>query len=264
MIKAAFFDIDGTLFSHQTKTVPDSAKYAIRELRRQGVRTFIASGRHITSIRATEPLKDVEFDGYVTVNGQYCFDREGVIYDNALDPADVRTMEAHAARRNLALGFMEAEKLYINLHDDCVRFVHGFIQLPLPEIGDLKAGCNNKVYQMIVYAGDEELDMLPKLESTVSTRWVAGGVDMIPATGSKAIGIAHVLKHYGIDPSEAIAFGDGDNDIEMLGAVGTSVVMGNASDAVKAHGTMVTDSVDEDGIYNALVKLGAIEPMAGA
>ena len=43
-----------------------------------------------------------------------------------------------------------------------------------------------------------------------------------------------MLRHYGFSKDEAIAFGDGHNDIEMLEAVGMGVAMGNAKDEVKA------------------------------
>ncbi len=43
-----------------------------------------------------------------------------------------------------------------------------------------------------------------------------------------------MLAYYGLDKSEAIAFGDGNNDIEMLEAVGWGLAMANASDELKA------------------------------
>ncbi len=66
MIKAVFFDIDGTLVSFKTHRVPDSAKRAIAALRAKGVRVFIASGRQLLAINN---LEDLQFDGYVTLNG---------------------------------------------------------------------------------------------------------------------------------------------------------------------------------------------------
>ena len=55
-----------------------------------------------------------------------------------------------------------------------------------------------------------------------------------------------------------MAIGDGGNDIAMLEHAGVGVVMGNASDEVKAVADYVTDSVDEDGVYNALKHFGLI------
>ena len=48
MIRAIFFDFDGTILSHTTKLVPDSAIYALKQLQKQGILTIVATGRHIT------------------------------------------------------------------------------------------------------------------------------------------------------------------------------------------------------------------------
>ena len=56
-----------------------------------------------------------------------------------------------------------------------------------------------------------------------------------------------------------MAFGDGENDMEMLRYVGIGVAMGNASDAVKAAADYVTDTVDDDGIEKALRHFGLID-----
>ena len=50
---------------------------------------------------------------------------------------------------------------------------------------------------------------------------------------SKSIAIKAVLDHFNIDPKNAIAFGDGDNDIDMLEYVGVGIAMGNGSKALK-------------------------------
>ena len=59
-----------------------------------------------------------------------------------------------------------------------------------------------------------------------------------------------MLNYYGLSKDEAIAFGDGRNDIEMLEAVGTGVAMGNAIDEVKARADVTCKSVEEDGVYH--------------
>ena len=75
MIKAIFFDIDGTLLSHKTMKVPESTKKALRLLKEQGILTFIATGRHISEMKDL-PIDDLEFEGNITLNGQYCYNKE--------------------------------------------------------------------------------------------------------------------------------------------------------------------------------------------
>ena len=75
---------------------------------------------------------------------------------------------------------------------------------------------------------------------------------MIPKQGGKTAGIESILKHYGIKKEEIMAFGDAENDIEMLQYAQIGVAMGNADDEVKEAADYVTDMVDSDGIYKAL------------
>ena len=58
----------------------------------------------------------------------------------------------------------------------------------------------------------------------------------------------------GVKPAAVCAFGDGENDVEMLEAVGTGIAMGNAADYVKQHARFVTESNRDDGIAMALEK----------
>ena len=74
MIKAAFFDVDGTLFGLESHRVPESAWRAIWTMQAQGIKTVIATGRSMPEM--PEELK-TGFDVYITLNGQYCFDAEG-------------------------------------------------------------------------------------------------------------------------------------------------------------------------------------------
>ena len=84
------------------------------------------------------------------------------------------------------------------------------------------------------------------------------GIDLILKSGGKVAGIRHVIEREGIRPEECIAFGDAENDIEMLEYCGIGVAMGNAQDQVKKIADHVTSSVDDDGIRNALRSYGIV------
>ena len=90
MIKAVFFDIDGTLVSFKTHVVPKSTLHAIELLRKKGIKVFIATGRHRSSINN---LGDLEFDGYVTLNGGYVFaGKDDVIYKHSIPDKDIEAL----------------------------------------------------------------------------------------------------------------------------------------------------------------------------
>ena len=69
--------------------------------------------------------------------------------------------------------------------------------------------------------------------------------------GGKVVGIEKMLEHHGITKEEIIAFGDGENDLEMLAFAGVGVAMGNADEEVKEVADYVTTDIDDDGIWNA-------------
>jgi Cof subfamily protein (haloacid dehalogenase superfamily) len=252
MIKAVFFDIDGTLLSHKTNSVPASAVRALEELREKGILTFIATGRHLPELKKLRPLEGLEFDGMVTLNGQYSFDRRGLIYHCPIAQRDIAILLDFLKENPYPCILVEEDQMYINFHNARVEKVQAMIHSEMPPIGDLNRGYTHPIYQAILYMSEEDQRKLPPMPGIRLTSWTLGGADLIPATGGKAAGIAKVLQHYGIDKSETMAFGDGQNDVDMFAAVGTAVAMGNACREAKEAAHYITDPVDQDGIYNAL------------
>lgn len=258
MIKAAFFDIDGTLLSHRTNTVPPSARQAIEALRQKGILVFLATGRHISILEELPQLQDLRYDGAITLNGAYCYDQQGLIYGNPICREDIRILLDFLEINPMPCGFIEARSMYINFHDERVAKVHAAIHSPLPQLGDLQRGLDRDIYQILMYLTSDEIPKLPPLPHCKITKWHNDGIDVIPVSGGKAIGIQKVLEHYGIRKEETIAFGDGDNDIDMFHAVQIAVAMGNSADKVKAESTYTTDAVDDDGILHALEHFGLV------
>lgn len=76
-IRAAFFDVDGTLVSLEQNCEPESTKEALRRLRANGIMPFLSTGRPKYTL---QPLDLGGFVAFVTINGQYCYTRERVLY----------------------------------------------------------------------------------------------------------------------------------------------------------------------------------------
>ena len=256
-IKAVFFDIDGTLYSHRTNRVPPSALDAIRQLRKQGILVFLATGRHRPQLESLPQLRELEYDGAVTLNGSYCYDRHGLIFHNPICREDIAALLSWLEKHPTPCGFLEEDRAYVNFYNDRVHQVHTAIHTPLLPLGDLRRGLETPIYQILLYLTAEDA-VPPCMPHTRTTRWYTGGVDVIPATGGKALGIQKVLEYCGIDKTETIAFGDGDNDLDMFGAVGLSVAMGNAVPQLRAAADHITTHVDDDGIAQALKHFGLI------
>lgn len=91
MIRAIFFDIDGTLLDSATGKVPPSTLACLRALQRKGVRLWVATGRFPAM---TTFLRDIfPFDGVITLNGQLATDRDGqVLHRMAHEPENIRAL----------------------------------------------------------------------------------------------------------------------------------------------------------------------------
>ena len=263
MVKAIFFDVDGTLLSHETHRVPDSTVRALEALRDKGILTFLATGRHISMLRALLPMEDLRFEGFVSLNGQYCCNDQGVIYHCPMPREDVAALLDCLKENPHPCILIEEDQMYINFHNAYVERVQAAIRADLPALGDLNRGYTEPIYQALLYISEEDLVRLPPLPGIRFSRWRLGGpdlsgADLYPASGGKAVGIAKVLEHYGIDKKDTMAFGDGENDVDMFAAVGTAVAMGNGCEEAKIAADYVTDEVDEDGIWNALKHFGIL------
>lgn len=263
MIRAIFFDIDGTLLSYRTHSILPGTSEAFRQLQAKGIRTFISSGRP----RVLIPPMPLSFDGYITVNGGLCVvgDNE-VLLRNPIDQDDCRRWLNYVEQHNIVTMCFTENDMFINRIDDAVMRLHdqlGFKMPPIRSLSELLTSCDKESsitpYQFIAMqpAADDE-KVLSILHHCRMPRWHPAFTDVIPDNSSKAVGIECILKHYGIDREETMAFGDGANDIEMLDFVGTGVAMGNAADIVKQHADYVTDDADSDGILHALQRLSII------
>lgn len=98
-IKAAFFDIDGTLVSFKTHKIPQSTINAITRAKRKGIKIFIATGRPVAIINNIADIKHL-VDGYITFNGAYCFMGNQDFVLSPIPDADVQTMIADAEHRD--------------------------------------------------------------------------------------------------------------------------------------------------------------------
>ena len=250
MIKAVFFDIDGTLVSFNTHKIPESAFKALRLLKENGIKIFIATGRGKDGLYV---LEDLEFDGYITLNGQYCYNRDGIIYENTIVKEDLQALINYLDTHPIPCGFTEEETKYFNLRDERVDYIHSITHNDDHPAGDCSHVVDHKIYQCMCFVNEqEEKELLKVMPHCISARWHPSFCDISPVGGTKKNGINKFLEHYNIRLEETMAFGDGGNDKEMLSHVALSVAMGNANEDLKSLADYVTDDVDHDGVYNAL------------
>lgn len=255
-IRAIFFDIDGTLLGAGHR-MPASTLRALELAREKGILLFVATGR-VTEMAAF--LRDLfDFDGYLTLTGQYCFDRNGnLLHALPHDKDDIRLLMELQQYDPFPCLIAEDTRCFMASESEHIRahfIAHDLIPPPLYDIRRIET---HDVYQLITYEPEITNPKLAPLRHIRITNAATYCHDVIPAAGGKHIGIRKVAEHYGIAPEEIMVFGDGKNDVDMLRAAGFGVAMGNACPEAKTAADYITDHVDEDGIYNALKKLQII------
>ena len=129
-----------------------------------------------------------------------------------------------------------------------------------PDFDDL---CDEDIYQIMCSCRKEEYEqILQGTNKTQITAWWDKVVDVIPLACGKGNAVNAVLAHYGFSKEEAIAFGDGKNDIEMLKPV-AGVCHGNAkrNEELSKRADTICKSVEKDGVYDYCVRNHLIAAM---
>jgi len=257
MVKAIFFDIDGTLVSFRTHQVSPAVVDALHRLREKGIRLFISTGRHpqmLSYIRSVFP-----FDGYITLSGQYCFCGDTVVRRSPMERRSVEALVEATGDGAFSGIKLEGEDMYINRVDGHTLEFMKDLDLALPPLADPARALEGELYQAIAFLTREnEHLLLERAPGLKTTRWHPNFLDVIPAAGGKDQGMDAILAHFHIPLEDTMAFGDGENDLSMLIHAGIGVAMGSASEGVKSQADHVTGTVDEDGIVTALTRFGLI------
>lgn len=258
MIRALFFDVDGTLLSFDTHRVPDSTREALREAHERGVKIVIATGRAAGDLA---PLSGLPRDGVVALNGAECVLPDGgIVARTPIPQADFERSLELARRYGFAVALEFDDGIYVDrVTPEVVRMVR-MVDHPVPEPTDLRRLFEERVCCQMCFFCDEAVQqrVMAELPALSASRWMPLFADIDVAGVDKATGMRRFLERFGIAEGDAMAFGDGGNDIPMLRAAGIGVAMGGASDAVKTAADHVTAAVDDDGIRRALEHFGVI------
>ena len=241
-----FFDIDGTLVPLKEGIRPRTVE-ALQKLRQNGIRLCIATGRAPMEVPKFEGLS---FDAFLTYNGSYCFTPEQDIFKNTILTEEVATLIRNATALGRPIALANTTRLAANGSEPDLEeyFAIGGVELKIAE--DFEEMAKGEIFQVLMGGREEEYPAILKDVSHAKiAAWWDRAVDIIPANGGKGIAVEKVLEFYGISKADSMAFGDGNNDIEMFGAVGTGVAMANASDRLKAVAADTCRDVKEDGVY---------------
>lgn len=253
MIKIVFFDMDGTLLDYGADMPSASTMLALRALQDKGVKIVVATGR---PPYATPRFPGVEWDASIHFNGSLAFVHDTIVHATTISPADIEKLRHWSQKNGKPVLFAAKQEMrapfFDPLLEEYMAIARQHCEVIEPE-RDLETFLDQPIYQgMIAMPVTEKETLLDGLESVDMVGWYPTASDLVPKGSSKGASVQKVLAYFGFSKAEAMAFGDGDNDLEMLQAVGLPVSMGNATPAVRQADRFVTRSVKADGIAYAL------------
>lgn len=259
MIKAVFFDIDDTIYSHRTKSIPMSTLESLKKLRENNIKIFVSTGRLPWAVNMTDVIDGVFFDGYIYMNGQLCTLDNKIVFKNPINKDDINNLYRYVKENSIPCIFGEEKDMYINIKSPFIKNALDNVDIPMPPVQPLERILENDLFQIIPYANSSQLkDILELMPNCESSRWYEKSLDINPKGGTKALGIEKIMESLNLTIENAIAFGDSYNDIDMLEKVKIGVAMGNSNKDIKNAADIITDDIDNDGVYNALTKLKLI------
>ncbi|RLL46750.1 HAD family phosphatase [Oceanobacillus piezotolerans] len=258
--KVLFLDIDGTILKPD-HTYAQSTRDAILQVQKQGIEVFIATGRPIHEIR--ELAEELNIDSFIGYNGALALFNEETIVDEPMHEETVKKMVQLALQHNHEVIMYTNGKNYLTNPESSIskHFAEAFQMTKNHPYTYEVAG---QILGMTIMNLEPEDSALYQFDPTirlsqVNVEGVKHAYDIIRTSVNKGEAIKKLLERLNIEKEEAIAFGDGMNDKEMLQAAGASFAMGNAADELEQYAKHQTTSVNEDGIFNGLKKLGLVK-----
>jgi Cof subfamily protein (haloacid dehalogenase superfamily) len=150
------------------------------------------------------------------------------------------------------------DELYVARHTPESRRYAAFQNLTVHAVGDL-LGWLEKPATKLVAVGEPEV--LDRLEERLKARFdgrlyisksLPYFLEFASPDVTKGAGLAFLAEHLGFAPAETVAFGDGENDVELLEWAGYAVAVANADERVVAVADLVCPPVTEEGVAQVI------------
>ncbi|WP_267920325.1 Cof-type HAD-IIB family hydrolase [Macrococcoides caseolyticum] len=257
--KMIVLDMDDTLLTSENTILPSTIDTLIKA-QEKGIKVVLASGRPTGGmLAAAETLKLAEFGSYIlSYNGAEVTDMASgqLISATHVDKASFDGVYDYLRAHDVfVLTYIDNTIVYEGTHE-YMNVEHELTGLPMQPVDDLKTFVKGNVPKLM---GVDDIDKISAMNESLGGQFN----ENIHATTSKPfflefmnkdVSKGKVLKQLvekiGIEQSAVMAFGDSNNDKDMLEFAGLGVAMGNANETIKAIADIITDDHNRDGIAN--------------
>ena len=265
-IKVIATDMDGTLLDPRGQLDLPRLEKILDKLDQRGVRFVIATGNEVHRMR--QLLGHLaERVVLVVANGARIFENNELIQAQTWDDAMVDRALAHFKGREcqdqfvvtaMNGGFVKKGTVFTELDKFMTPEMIEKLYQRMNFVDEFDSSLFGGVLKMSMVVGEERLDsVLQEVNDLFDGRVRAvssgyGCIDILQDGIHKAWGLVELLKRWNLKPEQIMAFGDSENDIEMLELAGISYAMENAEEAVKRVATKVAPANSQAGVYKVL------------
>lgn len=253
------FDLDGTVLRRDL-TITGATVDALRALRERGVRLVVATGRRFEGAREYAARLGFGGEDPVICYGGSMVRRmngETLLHRTLPKDSSIEVME-WAAERGLHVRVFTDGKIVVSPEASAAlrhlrRSETTDVEVVESPAAWLRNGGEEPTKLVIVDSPDEVPEWLEEAQRAFSrrlfvTRSLPHYVEVGGLEGTKASALEFLCGLWDVEPARTLAFGDADNDIDMLSFAGLGVAIGGMSEEVRAAADAVAPSVDEDGV----------------
>ena len=265
-IRVIATDMDGTLLDPKGQLDLPRLEKILDKLDQCDIRFVIATGNEVHRMR--QLLGHLaERVVLVVANGARIFENNELIQAQTWDDAMVDRALAHFKGREcqdqfvvtaMNGGFVKEGTVFTELDKFMTPEMIEKLYQRMQFVDEFDSNLFGGVLKMSMVVGEERSEsVLQEINDLFDghVRAVSSGygcIDILQDGIHKAWGLVELLKRWNLKPEQIMAFGDSENDIEMLELAGISYAMENAEEAVKEIATKVAPANSQAGVYQVL------------
>jgi Cof subfamily protein (haloacid dehalogenase superfamily) len=239
---------------------------ALARARDAGLHVIVVTGRMYQSVHRflapvslPDPVICYQGAAVVTADGEWL--RHEPI-ELSLAKETIAALDAEGYAPNVYV----ADELYVREETQAARDYAGFQHLVVHEVGDLQAWLTDAPTKLVCVGEPHALD---GLESRMKQRFdgrlyisksLPYFLEFAAPGVTKGAGLDFLAERMGFTPEQTIAFGDGENDVELVEWVGYGIAVENAHDRVKAAADWICPSAADEGVAQVLEAVLASSP----
>ncbi len=260
--KLLVFDVDGTLLT-SSHTILPSTKQALAAVAADGHHIVLATARPPRSVVAIADRLGIDSTISIALNGAIIVTRNKILRETPMNRDAVKKVIEEARRRNLHANLMSGWEWFVEASSKWSEQEAAIVNFQPRMVEDLLGYSMPEDHHVLIIGDAEEIASyrhwidaqdLPVYVSFSKPTYC----EIVDQLVSKGRAVRQVAEMLDVSLENLIAFGDGENDSEIVAMAGVGVAMGNAMPQVREVADLVTKSNDDDGIYHALRELGLV------